>query len=118
MFFPQEKLKSLRFLQHSRRRDYLFAIIFMLPGTPKDLLCYFAGLTDIKFGVWLLICSVGRIPSVVTSTIGGDALGTKSYLFAVIVFVATLAISAAGVLVYQLIQKHHASRKHETGADK
>lgn len=111
VFFPQEKLRSLRFLQHSRRRDYLFAIIFMLPGTPKDLLCYFAGLTDIRFGTWLLICSVGRIPSVVTSTIGGDALGTESYLFAVIVFVLTLAVSAVGVLVYRQIQKRHAIRR-------
>ena len=117
VFFSREKLKSLRFLHHSRRRDYLFAIIFMLPGTPKDLLCYFAGLTDIKFGTWLLICSVGRIPSVVTSTIGGDALGTESYLFAVIVFALTLAISAAGVLIYRQIQRRHAARRGEAGVE-
>ena len=42
----------------------------MIPGTPKDLLCYFAGLTDMKFPVFLLICSLGRLPSLVTSTIG------------------------------------------------
>ena len=117
VFFSKDKLSSLRFLQRSRRRDYLFAVIFMLPGTPKDLLCYFAGLTDMKFGTWLLICSVGRIPSVVTSTIGGDALGTKSYLFAVVVFVLTLAVSAAGVFFYRQIQKRHAARKGRAGAD-
>ncbi len=111
LFFPREKLRSLRFLQSSRRRNYLFMIVFMLPGTPKDLLCYFAGLTDMKFGVWLLICSVGRIPSVITSTIGGDALGTKSYVFAAAVFAAALAVSAAGVLIYRQIQKRHAARK-------
>lgn len=117
VFYPREKLRSLRFLQSSRRRDFLFAVVFMLPGTPKDLLCYFAGLTDIKFGTWLLICSVGRIPSVLTSTIGGNALGTKSYLFAVIVFVATLAVSAVGVLIYRQIQKRHAARRVGAGTD-
>jgi uncharacterized membrane protein YdjX (TVP38/TMEM64 family) len=100
VFFSKEKLRSIRFLQTTRRRDLLFLIIFMLPGTPKDLLCYFAGLTTIRFPVWLLICSLGRLPSIVTSTIGGDALGTKNYWGAVLVFLVTLAISAAGLLFY------------------
>ena len=100
VFFSKEKLRSIRFLQTTRRRDLLFLIIFMLPGTPKDLLCYFAGLTTIRFPVWLLICSLGRLPSIVTSTIGGDALGTKNYWGAVLVFLVTLTISAAGLLFY------------------
>lgn len=100
IFFSAEKLRSLRFLQATPKRDMLFLVIFMLPGTPKDLLCYFAGLTNIRFPVWLLICSLGRIPSIVTSTIGGSALGTKNYWGAVLVFVVTLAISAGGLLFY------------------
>ncbi|MFR2155797.1 MAG: TVP38/TMEM64 family protein [Evtepia gabavorous] len=75
VFFPAEKLRAVRFLQSSPKRTILFLVIFMIPGTPKDLLCYFAGLTDIKFPVFLLVCSLGRLPSVVTSTVGGDALG-------------------------------------------
>lgn len=111
VFFSREKLRSLRFLQSSGRRRILFAIIFILPGTPKDLLCYFAGLTDIPFATWLLLCSLGRLPSIITSTIGGDALGTQSYLSAAIVFAVTLAVSGLGVLAYRLIQKRHTARK-------
>ena len=83
----------------------------MLPGTPKDLLCYFAGLTNIRFPVWLLICSLGRLPSIVTSTIGGNALGTKNYWGAVLVFVITLAISAAGLLFYDRLCDRKQKRK-------
>ena len=61
-FFPKEKIESLRFLQSSPKRDLLFWIVFVVPGTPKDLLCYFAGLTDLSWGKWLLICSLGRVP--------------------------------------------------------
>lgn len=100
VFFSLEKLRSLRFLQSSKKRDMLFLIIFMIPGTPKDLLCYFAGLTDIKLPVWLLICSVGRLPSIISSTVGGNALGTEKYIFAIVIFAVTLAISVAGLLVY------------------
>lgn len=108
VFFPREKLRSLRFLRTSPARNLLFLLIFMIPGTPKDLLCYFAGLTDLPFGVWLLICSFGRFPSIITSTVGGSALGTKQYVFAVVVFAVTLLISGAGLLIYGRICKRHA----------
>lgn len=110
VFFSREKLNNLRFLKSSSKRDLLFLIIFMIPGTPKDLLCYFAGLTDIRFPVWLLICSLGRVPSIITSTVGGNALGTQSYVAAVIVFAATLAVSGAGILLYRAICKKHEQR--------
>ena len=116
VFFPQKKLSDLRFLKSSPRRDFLFLVIFTVPGTPKDLLCYFAGLTDIRFPVWLLICSFGRIPSIITSTIGGDALGTQNYFFAAAVFVVTLAISGLGLFVYNAICKRRREKSSESDA--
>ena len=107
VFFPKEKIQSLRFLRSSPKRTLLFLLIFMLPGTPKDLLCYYAGLTDIKLPVLLIICSLGRLPSIVTSTAGGDALGTESYLFAVIIFAATFVLSALGLFIYNMLCKRH-----------
>ena len=107
LFFSQEKLRSIRFLKSSPRRTFLFLVVFTVPGSPKDLLCYFAGLTDINLPVLLVICSLGRIPSVVTSTIVGDALGTSQYIVAAVVFAVTLAVSCAGLLLYQKICKSH-----------
>lgn len=105
VFFSLEKLKALHFLKKSPKRIFLFLIIFMIPGTPKDLLCYYAGLTDIKFTTFLLIASLGRIPAMVTSTIGGDALGLQNYVFAIVVFVAAVIISGVGLLIYNHICK-------------
>lgn len=107
VFFSSEKLRSLRFLQSSPRRVLLFMAIFMIPGTPKDLLCYYAGLTDIKLPVFLIVCSLGRIPALVSSTLGGDALGMESYVRALVVFAVTLAISGTGLLIYDRICKKH-----------
>ena len=110
VFFPIEKLRSLRFLRSSKKRDLLFLVVFMIPGTPKDLLCYFAGLTDIRFGVWLIICSLGRVPSIVTSTLVRDALGTEKYILAVVVFAATLAVSGIGLFVYKKLGKQEGDK--------
>ena len=54
----------------------------------------------------MLICSFGRIPAIVTSTLGGDALGTQSYVFAMIVFIITILISFIGILVYNILSKN------------
>lgn len=111
IFFSREKLNSLRFLKTSRKRDILFLIIFMIPGTPKDLISYFAGLTNIQFPVWLVICSIGRMPSLLTSTIGGDALGEEKYIMAVVVFAITLGVSLLGLAIYNYICKRHEKKK-------
>ena len=111
VFFPREKIRSLRFLQDSRRLNLLTFIVFFIPGTPKDLLSYFIGLTDMKLGTWLLITAVARIPSIVTSTVTGDALGLQNYQFALIAFGATLLLSLGGILVYRRLS----ARRHPNG---
>lgn len=103
IFFSRDKLHNLRFLRSSHRRTVLFLLIFMIPGTPKDLLCYFAGLTNIKLPALILICTLGRIPAVITSTVGGNALGDERYWFAAIVFAGTLLLSLTGLAVYHRI---------------
>ncbi len=107
LFFPPEKLHRLSFLQITAgsKKEFLFFVLFAIPGTPKDLLCYFAGLTDIRFSTWLLICSVGRLPSLITSTVGGSALGEQSYLLAILIFAMTLILSLLGLWSYNRICK-------------
>lgn len=106
-FFSKEKIESMQFLKNHRKLTLLFFIIMLIPGTPKDLLSYFAPLTEIRFWLYLLVIAIARIPSVVTSTIGGSALGQQRYTFAVIAFALTLAISAVGLLIYRKIQNRH-----------
>ena len=109
VFFPLEKVQSLRFLQNEKKLTFWVFFLFFLPGTPKDVLCYIVGLTNLPLRSWLIISTIAPIPSIITSTIGGSALGMGRYTFAAAVFGATLAISAAGLLVYRRV-----SRRNET----
>ena len=105
IYFDKEKIESLKFLQSSEKKIIIFLILFIVPGTPKDLLCYYGGLTDISMPLLIFICTVCRFPSIITSTIGGNALGTGEYGFAVIVFVITAVISAIGIIIYNKFSK-------------
>lgn len=106
IFFSREKISSLKFLQKSKKRDFVIFLLFFLPGTPKDLITYFAGLTDMKLSYMLWLSAVVRLPSVITSTLGGDALGTEKYIMAIIVFIITLIISFIGWLIFKFISSH------------
>lgn len=103
VFFTFEKIKSSRILQNEKKLELLTFLMFFLPGTPKDLLTYILGLTKIQNKRFLLIVSVARIPSIITSTIGGSLLGTEKYIFAIVVFSVTLIISLIGWFLYNHI---------------
>ena len=103
VFFSQEKIDSMRILHSTRRRNVNICIIYMIPVTPKDLINYYAGITDMRFSTWLLVCSVGRIPSIITSTITGDAFGQRRYAFGIIVTVATLVLGLLALLLYNTV---------------
>ncbi len=105
VFFSLEKIRSLKILQKSKKRDLLMFLVFFLPGTPKDLITYFAGLTDVKISNFVLLATFARLPSIITSTIGGSALGVEKYKTAIIVFASTVLISGIGWVVYNFIIK-------------
>ena len=107
IFYPKEKLDALSLFKHPTRRNVLTFFLFLIPGTPKDLLTYCIGLTDMSIPLYLMLTTVARIPSVITSTMGGDAVLSQNYWYAFIIFGITAVISGIGLLVYHIIKKKH-----------
>lgn len=100
LFTSREKINELRFLNSERKRNTLIFLLYFIPGTPKDLLTYFAGLTDIPLRTFLILSMVARIPSVVSSTFAGHLLGQAHYGGAILLYGITGAVSGAGLLFY------------------
>lgn len=116
-FYPKEKMDSIKWLSDKRRRNSLTLILFLLPGTPKDLLTYGIGLTDMGIPTYILLTTLSRVPSVITSTMGGSAVGEQNYTFAVIIFVITAVISITGLVIYNFIEKKHAQKANADKED-
>ena len=93
----------------------LTALLFLIPGTPKDLFTYVVGLTDMSVTFYVLVTAVARFPSIIMSTYGGNALGDDKLLKAAIIFIVTGVISLCGYLLYLYIQKKHGSHKATEG---
>jgi uncharacterized membrane protein YdjX (TVP38/TMEM64 family) len=103
--YPREKIDSLPILNDPKKRNAFIALLFFIPGTPKDLFTYIVGLTEMSIPMYILLTTVARIPSIIMSTIGGDAFGEGQFFKGLVIFGATALISGAGYLVYLLIQK-------------
>lgn len=103
LFISEEKLRSLPFLKSSDRTYFLLFIIYLIPGTPKDLLTYAAAFTDMDLIKFFLITGFARIPSIITSTVCGASLLERDYRTAAIVYAATLLLSAIGVAIYRKV---------------
>ena len=109
IFFSREQINSLEFLLASPKSRALAFLLMTVPGTPKDLLSYFAGLTGLGLWEWLGIVAVARIPSVIGSTCSGGAAGNGEYGLAGLVIVLTALLSGAGLLYYRHVCKTNAS---------
>ena len=68
------KIENSKLFQNPKRIELIMLVLFLIPGTPKDLLVYVAGLLPIKPIKFILISTFARFPSVITSTLAGDRL--------------------------------------------
>lgn len=113
LFFSENKLTSMAFLKDKNKRRLLLLIIYLIPGTPKDGITYFVGLTDINLVEFMIMTSFARIPSIISSTICGALLGEKSFALALGVFAATTVLSIGGAIAYKKISESYNIKKQK-----
>ena len=105
VFFSADKINSFSFLKNPKKTKAIAFILMLVPGTPKDFLSYFAGLTQLSLKTWMLIVAVGRLPSLITSTATGAAAGEENYILSAIMLGITLLLTVAGIIYYRVICK-------------
>ncbi|MGQ9777962.1 MAG: TVP38/TMEM64 family protein [Thermodesulfobacteriota bacterium] len=80
-------------------------ILFLIPGFPKDALCYILGLTPMHTGIFLLISTVGRVPGTLMACLQGGKAFEHQYK----TFLVLLALSALILLIVYIYHEeiHH-----------
>lgn len=111
VFFSPEKIHKFSFLKNPKKTRTIAFLLMLIPGTPKDFLSYFAGLTQLTLKQWLLIVVVGRVPSLITSTATGAAAGQQNYMLSAVMLAVTLLLTLAGILYYRAICRQQKSEE-------
>lgn len=104
-FFSVEELEGVAWLRDSARFELVMLVVFLIPGTPKDVLTYAAGLTTCPWWRIALIATVGRVPSIVTSTLAAGFASSGNWVAAAVTVAVTLALVAAGGGAYALVRR-------------
>lgn len=103
--FSPEKVEKTRTLLGSRGSKAIFFFLFLIPGIPKDLLCYVAGLTPLRFRFFILASMAGRLPGIIGSSLIGNSAAEKRWILSVSIFVAAVILFMAGFLLRGRIEE-------------
>ena len=113
-FSDEEKVKKIeenKFFQDPKKIELIIFILFLIPGTPKDLLTYVSGLFPIKTWKFVIISTIARIPSIVTSTLAGANIAQGNWKKAIILYVIIVAIVAIIVFIFNKFDKDKTTKK-------
>ena len=102
--FPRNQVERVRTLLVSRSARVVFFLLFLIPGIPKDILCYVAGLTPMKFPFFAAASTLGRLPGIVGSAVIGSAAASNRWLLTGIIAAIAVGLFAAGFFLRTRIQ--------------
>lgn len=99
--FPKTDIDGLPIFRKPDRLRLMTFLLFLIPGTPKDVMIYALGLTPMSVWEAVALTCVARIPSILTSTLSGHALGERQYTAAIIIYGLTGLASLIAILIYR-----------------
>lgn len=105
------RIENSKIFQNTKIIEYLMVVLFLLPGTPKDLLVYIGGLLPIKPFKFILISTFARLPSVISSTIAGSNIVEGNIKVIIITYAITLMASLIIILLSNKLDKHKITKK-------
>ncbi len=77
-FVPAKAMERFNFLLHHKGAFVVF-LLFLLPGFPKDYLCYILGLGELSTLEFLVIGGTGRLFGTILLTFGGAYIKMHQY---------------------------------------
>lgn len=98
VIFGEEKFSKFVHTLNSKRSLLVLFVIFLIPGIPKDVFTYAAGVSEIKVIPFLLISLVARMPAMIGSIMMGSMFHSGSYLGLIIIGAVASILFIAGLM--------------------
>ena len=100
-----EKIENSKLFKNPKKIEWIMLLLFVIPGTPKDLLAYIAGLLPLKPLRFILISTFARLPSVVSSTFAGSSIVAGNWKVSIIIYVVTFALVGLFIFIVNKFDK-------------
>ena len=106
-----EKIENSKLMKNTEKIEFIMLILFLIPGTPKDLLVYIGGLLPIKPLRFILISTFARLPSVISSTFAGENIVSGDWIFSIMIYVVTFVIIGIVIFLVNKFDKSNTTRQ-------
>lgn len=93
-----EKMENSKIFKNAKNLEYIIFLLFLIPGTPKDFLTYLGCLLPISPYKFILISTIARFPSIISSTLAGENIAVANWKMALIAYTITFAI--VGLIIF------------------
>ncbi len=103
-FVPKVAMNRFAYLLH-HKGAFLVFILFLIPGTPKDYLCYILGLGHLTTMEFLIIGGTGRLFGTILLSFGGTYLREEHYLNFFILTAVAIVVVLIAMLFKQRIER-------------
>jgi len=108
MAVPEAQINKFNFMINSSKSEIAMFILFLIPGIPKDIITYIAGITPVKPLRFMIIILTGRFPALLASSYIGHSTQKGNYTIAILLTVAAVILFVAGLLFRdRIISKIH-----------
>ena len=95
---PTKYLGRLRAFEEQGKLTPLVAILFLIPGLPKDVFTYLVPLTNMPRKTFLLTTTLARIPGILMSTYAASGLVEGNFASSIVIFVVLAIIAILAFL--------------------
>ncbi len=112
-FFSKEKVDRIennKLYKNEKTIEMVMILLFLLPGTPKDLLVYIGAILPIKSSRFIAIATLLRFPSIISSTIMGDQLIEGKWQVGAVAYGITILITLIVVFIINKIDKRNIAK--------
>ena len=106
-----DKIENSKIFQNPKKIEFIMAILFFIPGTPKDLLVYIGALLPIKPVRFILISTIARFPSVISSTLAGSNLAMGDWKMSLITYGIIFLIVIIILLIVNKFDKDNVAKE-------
>lgn len=93
-----DRFERFSFFINSPRSELIACVLFLIPGIPKDLLTYLAGITPLRPVRFIVIIAVARFPGILISSYIGASINAGQYYEVAVATGAAVVLFLAGFL--------------------
>jgi len=103
--FAKDKIERIESVIGSGKGAAGLFLLFVIPGIPKDILYYVAGISALGMPSFLAVSLVGRLPGLLGSSFMGSAAYSGSYRSVIIILIVAGFLFVLGLVFKERIQE-------------